>query len=102
MSYVSLNSTGAWTMTFHNDDNILVRYDEDIQEYEYKSQNGIEYDIEPVDELDPYKVKITPYGEEEEDEEEEDEEEEWEGFEDDGIDPFKEEYNAEVDTDDTY
>ena len=35
-------------------------------------------------------------------EEEEDEEEEWEGFEDDGIDPFKEEYNAEVDTDDTY
>ena len=63
MSSVSLNSTGAWTMTFHNDDNILVRYDEDIQ---YKSQNGIEYDIEPVDELDPYKVKITPYGEEEE------------------------------------
>ena len=98
MSSVSLNSTGAWTMTFHNDDNILVRYDEDIQEYEYKSQNGIEYDIEPVDELDPYKVKIKPYGEEEE----EDEEEEWEGFEDDGIDPFKEEYNAEVDTDDTY
>ena len=97
MSSVSLNSTGAWTMTFHNDDNILVRYDEDIQEYEYKSQNGIEYDIEPVDELDPYKVKITTYGEEEEDEEEE-----WEGFEDDGIDPFKEEYNAEVDTDDTY
>ena len=97
MSSVSLNSTGAWTMTFHNDDNILVRYDEDIQEYEYKSQNGIEYDIEPVDELDPYKVKIKPYGEEEEDEEEE-----WEGFEDDGIDPFKEEYNAEVDTDDTY
>ena len=92
MSSVSLNSTGAWTMTFHNDDNILVRYDEDIQEYEYKSQNGIEYDIEPVDELDPYKVKIKPYGEEEE----------WEGFEDDGIDPFKEEYNAEVDTDDTY
>ena len=98
MSSVSLNSTGAWTMTFHNDDNILVRYDEDIQEYEYKSQNGIEYDIEPADELDPYKVKIKPYGEEEE----EDEEEEWEGFEDDGIDPFKEEYNAEVDTDDTY
>ena len=98
MSSVSLNSTGAWTMTFHNDDNILVRYDEDIQEYEYKSQNGIEYDIEPVDELDPYKVKIKPYGEEEE----EDEEEEWEGFEDDGIDPFKEEYNTEVDTDDTY
>ena len=97
MSSVSLNSTGAWTMTFHNDDNILVRYDEDIQEYEYKSQNGIEYDIEPVDELDPYKVKIKPYGEEEEDEEEE-----WEGFEDDGIDPFKEEYNVEVDTDDTY
>lgn len=97
MSSVSLNSTGAWTMTFHNDDNILVRYDEDIQEYEYKSQNGIEYDIEPVDELDPYKVKIKPYGEEEEDEEEE-----WEGFEDDDIDPFKEEYNAEVDTDDTY
>ena len=97
MSSVSLNSTGAWTMTFHNDDNILVRYDEDIQEYEYKSQNGIEYDIEPVDELDPYKVKIKPYGEEEEDEEEE-----WEGFEDDGIDPFKEEYNTEVDTDDTY
>ena len=97
MSSVSLNSTGAWTMTFHNDDNILVRYDEDIQKYEYKSQNGIEYDIEPVDELDPYKVKIKPYGEEEEDEEEE-----WEGFEDDGIDPFKEEYNAEVDTDDTY
>ena len=97
MSSVSLNSTGAWTMTFHNDDNILVRYDEDIQEYEYKSQNGIDYDIEPVDELDPYKVKIKPYGEEEEDEEEE-----WEGFEDDGIDPFKEEYNAEVDTDDTY
>ena len=98
MSSVSLNSAGAWTMTFHNDDNILVRYDEDIQEYEYKSQNGIEYDIEPVDELDPYKVKIKPYGEEEE----EDEEEEWEGFEDDGIDPFKEEYNAEVDTDDAY
>lgn len=97
MSSVNLNSAGAWTMTFHNDDNILVRYDEDIQEYEYKSQNGIEYDIEPVDELDPYKVKIKPYGEEEEDEEEE-----WEGFEDDGIDPFKEEYNAEVDTDDTY
>ena len=97
MSSVSLNSTGAWTMTFHNDDNILVRYDEDIQEYEYKSQNGIEYDIEPVDELDPYKVKITPYGEEEEDEEDE-----WEGCEDDGSDPFKEEYNAEVDTDDTY
>ena len=95
MSSVSLNSTGAWTMTFHNDDNILVRYDEDIQEYEYKSQNGIEYDIEPVDELDPYKVKITPYGEEEEDEEEE-------GYEDDGTDPFKEEYNAEVDTDETY
>ena len=97
MSSVSLNSTGAWTMTFHNDDNILVRYDEDIQEYEYKSQNGIEYDIEPVDELDPYKVKIKPYGEEDEDEEEE-----WEGLEDDGIDPFKEEYNKEVDTDDTY
>lgn len=93
MSSVSLNSTGAWTMTFHNDDNILVRYDEDIQEYEYKSQNGIEYDIEPVDELDPYKVKIKPYGEEEE---------KWEGYEDDGTDPFKEEYNAEVDTDDTY
>ena len=97
MSSVNLNSAGAWTMTFHNDDNILVRYDEDIQEYEYKSQNGIEYDIEPVDELDPYKVKIKPYGEEEEDEEEE-----WEGFEDDGTDPFKEEYNAEVDTDETY
>ena len=97
MSSVSLNSAGAWTMTFHNDDNILVRYDEDTEEYEYKSQNGIDYDIEPVDGLDPYKVKIKPYGEEEEDEEEE-----WEGFEDDGIDPFKEEYNAEVDTDDTY
>lgn len=97
MSYVNLNSTGAWTMTFHNDDNILVRYDEDNQEYVYKSQKDIEYDIEPVDELDPYKVKIKPYGEEEEDEEEG-----WEGLEDDSTDPFKEEYNAEVDTDDTY
>ena len=92
MSSVNLNSAGAWTMTFHNDDNILVRYDEDTEEYEYKSQNGIEYDIEPVDGLDPYKVKIKPYGEEEK----------WEGYEDDGTDPFKEEYNAEVDTDDTY
>ena len=97
MSSVNLNSAGAWTLTFHNDDNIFVRYDEDLEEYVYKSQNGIEYDIEPVDELDPYKVKIKPYGEEEEDEEEE-----WEGLEDDGIDPFKEEYNKEVDTDDTY
>ena len=95
MSSVSLNSAGAWTMTFHNDDNILVRYDEDTEEYEYKSQNGIEYAIEPVAGLDPYKVKIKPYGEEEE-------EEKWEGYEDDGTDPFKEEYNAEVDTDDTY
>lgn len=95
MSSVNLNSAGAWTMTFPNDDNILVRYDEDTEEYEYKSQNGIEYDIEPVDGLDPYKVKIKPYGEEEE-------EEKWEGYEDDGTDPFKEEYNAEVDTDDTY
>ena len=95
MSSVNLNSAGAWTMTFHNDDNILVRYDEDTEEYEYKSQNGIEYDIDPVDGLDPYKVKIKPYGEEEE-------EEKWEGYEDDGTDPFKEEYNAEVDTDDAY
>ena len=95
MSSVNLNSAGAWTMTFHNDDNILVRYDEDTEEYEYKSQNGIEYDIEPVDGLDPYKVKIKPYGEEEE-------AEKWEGYEDDGTDPFKEEYNAEVDTDDAY
>ena len=95
MSSVNLNSAGAWTMTFHNDDNILVRYDEDTEEYEYKSQNGIEYDIEPVDGLDPYKVKIKPYGEEEE-------EEKWEGYEDDGTDPFKEEYNAKVDTDDAY
>ena len=95
MSSVNLNSAGAWTMTFHNDDNILVRYDKDTEEYEYKSQNGIEYDIDPVDGLDPYKVKIKPYGEEEE-------EEKWEGYEDDGTDPFKEEYNAEVDTDDAY
>ena len=33
MSSVNLNSAGAWTMTFHNDDNILVRYDEDTEEY---------------------------------------------------------------------